>query len=286
MKNFQAGPKSRTCGAGKNNKAESQSSHKDRGSRHKDSRHAHKARNDNLLHFYGSETQEGSATRHYLLLYTQIYRFLVDPKKTKTASHAPTNGQRRLLTDETSELQDYCTQGLDRHEGVAVGFEFDGLRDATQQVDGRPDAGTERQELESVARYADADVGIVVVEVDDNEQFLLALATEEGNVPVGVETASAVVVGIHQVVADAFAQRRGVVGQAQHAAVGVVERLLLGREVGQARRDFLQRLHAPLVEDGGETIFTAETFSIHASFAQLLSGIDHEGTLTQQGRHD
>ena len=133
------------------------------------------------------------------------------------------------------------------------------------------------------------EVGVIVVEVGNDEQQLVATAANEGILSGRIELLGTLV-DIGEVVELALADGLLLVAEVEDAAVELLQGHLIGRELAPVEPASVapatDGVDGPVVEDGGTTVATAETFLVHTSLAQFLTEIDHHGIGTHAGTYD
>ena len=110
-----------------------------------------------------------------------------------------------------------------------------------------------------------------------------------GRVEIGI-----FVVAVHQIEKFAFCYGFLFVADVQQLGVAFLERFLFGGQLFPVHFPTVDpvsdALNAPIVENGGASVASAETFLVHAGFSELLSAVHHnrafcQGCADQHGWH-
>ena len=123
---------------------------------------------------------------------------------------------------------------------VCIWAQFERLHLAADQVGRHLYAATQAQVFEGMNGDAYAKGTILVGEVGYDQDGLILVFAQEGEVAIGVESACPIEVGIGQIVETTFAQCCLASAQGHDTAIVGVELLLLGAEVDLAQGEALQ----------------------------------------------
>ena len=92
----------------------------------------------------------------------------------------------------------------------------------------------------------------------------------------GVKRTGVVVIGVHQVVEQAFTNSGRVVTETHHLSIVGIEFLLFRREMLHARSELLHTFHTPIVENRCPTVTAAEALHVHTALTEFLTGVNHK----------
>ena len=90
-------------------------------------------------------------------------------------------------------------------------------------------------------------------------------------------------VGIHQVEHLALRDSLLLLCQRHHLAIHIVDILFADGIFAVSRTH--HGVHAPVVENGGSSVAAAKALLVHTTLAILLSEVNHQRVLLQQGRY-
>ena len=145
-----------------------------------------------------------------------------------------------------------------------------------QQVGGDDHLFLHAQIVEGMGRDVYVSNDIAVIEVDSHQQQFTLNIAQEGILALHV------LVDVHQVEEDALADGFLLAGQQHGLLVDVEQLLFVVRQL--VLGSTAQRVHRPVVEDGGASVVAREAFTVHAAFTVFLAGIQHKRVLLHQHR--